>query len=372
MFARRDVSLSGGRIEDYGATESASVNNVRRPRQGERPLAPLMRSALLIAPGAFEIRNVETPVPAAGEVLIRPVRVGICGSDMSLYLGHRQAKQMPLTMGHEMVGHVVAVGPDVTRMGVGQRVIVEPNFTCGACRFCRSGRGTICPNKQSMGLTLPGSFAEYVTAPAEFTWPVPDDISDADAASIEPLAVALHAVKQARSRAGDTVAVLGCGVIGLLLVHVAVARGVRVLAHDRVEAKLRMAERLGAEIARGTDTAELWLREDVSTVFECAGAAAAVELSMSAAPRGSTVMLLGLATSPASFVPLRLVREGIRIEPSLIYDHPDDFETAIRLVATGQLAPSRIVTDTLPFDEIGRAFELARAGDSGKVHVAIA
>jgi threonine dehydrogenase-like Zn-dependent dehydrogenase len=82
-------------------------------------------------------------------------------------------------------------------------------------------------------------------------------------------------------------------------------------------------------------------------------------------------MLLGLSTSPASFVPLRLVREGIRIEPSLIYDHPDDFETVIRLVAQGHLAPSRIVTDTLPFDEIGRAFELAREGDSGKVHVAI-
>jgi threonine dehydrogenase-like Zn-dependent dehydrogenase len=330
-----------------------------------------MRSALLVAPGAFEIHTVETPVPVAGEVLIRPARVGICGSDMSLYLGHRQPKQMPITMGHEMVGRVMAVGPGVTRVGVGQRVIVEPNYVCGQCPFCRAGRGTICPNKQSMGLTVPGSFAEYVTAPAEFTWPVPDGISDADAASIEPLAVAWHAMKRAGSRSGDTVAVLGCGVIGLLLIHVAAAQGTRVLAHDRVAAKLRIAKQLGADIDHEGDPAELWLREDVSTVFECAGAAAAVELSIGAAPRGSTVMLLGLSTSPASFVPLRLVREGIRIEPSLIYDHPDDFETVIRLVAQGHLAPSRIVTDTLPFDEIGRAFELAREGDSGKVHVAI-
>jgi threonine dehydrogenase-like Zn-dependent dehydrogenase len=300
------------------------------------------------------------------------VRAGVCGSDVSLYLGHRQPPRFPFIIGHELVGRVAAVAPGVTKVAVGQRVVVEPNYTCGECRFCRSGRGNICPNKKSMGVSVPGCFAEYATAPAEFTWPVPDAIPDADAASIEPLAVSLHALLQSGARAGDTVAVVGCGVVGLLLAHVAASREVRVLALDQFPEKLEMAARLGAAVTLKDDVAGQWKRENVSVVFECAGAAATTELSIAQAPRGSTVMLLGLSTAPASFVPLRLVREGVRIEPSLIYDHPADFTEAIRLVGDKTLSPATIVTETFPFASISHALDVASTGKAGKVHLAFA
>ena len=328
-----------------------------------------MKAGMLLGPQQIEIRDADAPQVQDLEVLIQPVRAGVCGSDVSLYLGHRIPPAFPFIIGHEVVGHVRAVGAGVTNVAVGQRVIVEPNYTCGTCKFCRSGRGNICPNKKSTGVSVPGCFAEFATIPAEFVWPVPDAISDADAATIEPMAVSLHALLQSGARAGDTVAVLGCGVIGLLLIHVARSRNVRVLAHDRFPEKIAMAVRLGAEVIETSDIAELWKHEDVSTVFECAGAKGTTELAIALAPRGGTVMLLGLDTHPASFVPLRLVREGIRIEPSLIYDHPGDFAATIALVADKSLSPSTIVTDTLPFESIGRALEMASSGTSGKIHL---
>ncbi|MBI4786517.1 MAG: zinc-binding dehydrogenase, partial [Chloroflexi bacterium] len=252
---------------------------------------------------------------------------------------------------------------------VGQRVTVEPNYPCGECVFCRTGRGAICPNKKSLGVNLPGCFAELFVAPAELVWPVPDSISDEGAATIEPLAVSLHALLLSGARVGDTIAVLGCGATGLLLIQAAVAQGVRVLAHDKFADKLEMARGLGAMVIESADIAKLWQDENVTTVFECAGVTSTVELALRAAPRGGQVVLIGLAASAASFVPLRVVREGIRITGSIIYDHPSDFARAIALVASGALHPSRIVTDTLPFDSMDRALQLACAGHSGKVHV---
>lgn len=328
-----------------------------------------MKAGMLIGPRQIEVRDADSPTLADHHVLIEPIRAGVCGSDVSLFLGHRQPPTYPFIIGHEVVAHVRAVAPGVTTLSVGQRVVVEPNYTCGACKFCLSGRGNICPNKKSTGVSVPGCFADFASIPSEFVWPVPDTISDADAATIEPLAVSLHALLQSGAKAGDTVAVLGCGVIGLLLIHVARSRGVRVLAHDKFPEKLAMAARLGADVIETPDVAELWKREDVSTVFECAGAKGTTELAIAMAPRGSTVMVLGLDTTPASFVPLRLVREGIRIEPSLIYDHPADFASAIALVADKTLTPSAIVTDTLPFASIAQAMQMASAGTSGKIHI---
>jgi threonine dehydrogenase-like Zn-dependent dehydrogenase len=329
-----------------------------------------MKAALLLTPRKIEIREIAQPEPAEGEVLIQPIRVGICGSDVSFYLGHRPAPY-PFVLGHELVGRVAAVAKGVTKLAAGQRVIVEPNYPCGNCAFCRSGRGTICPNKRSMGVNVPGCLADYVAAPAEFVWALPDSISDLDAATIEPLTVSLHAVLKSGAAIGDTVAVVGCGVVGLLLIHVAVRQGIRVLAHDKIESKLEWAQRLGAIPSRAEDVVKLWHSENVTTVFECAGVTPTVELALGSAPRGALVMLLGLSSSPAAFVPLRLVREGIRIEPSLIYDHPADFARAIALVAGGTLHPSCVVTDSLPFDSVGRALEMASSGQAGKIHAVI-
>lgn len=326
-----------------------------------------MKAAQLLAPQKIEIRDTPAPRAEAGEVIIRPIKTGICGSDVSLYAGYRAARY-PLVLGHEILGSITALGEGVTQFRVGQRVTVEPNYPCGVCAFCRSGRGNICPNKKSLGVTIPGCFAESFSAPAEFVWAIPDEISDADAVTLEPLAISLHALWQSGAQMGDAVAVLGCGSTGLLLIHAAVAQGVRVIAHDKFPDKLEMARRLGATIEEKPDRfSETCHLSDVTTVFECAGVTATVELALSAAPRGSQVILMGLATLPATFIPLDLVRRGIRLNGSLIYDHPTDFARTIALVASGRLRPSQVITDTLPFDSINHALEVARTGRSGKV-----
>ncbi len=326
-----------------------------------------IKTALLVAPKKIEITDFPVPQVDRTQVLIAPKCVGICGSDVSFFLGHRIPSEYPLLLGHESVGRILAVGSDVTKFSVGQRVIVEPNYPCGACAYCRSGRGNICPNKKSLGVTIPGCFTEQFVAPEEFVWPLPESISDEDAVTIEPMAVSLHALWQSGAQIGDTVAVLGCGATGLLLIHAGVSQGMRVFAHDKLEGKLHMASQLGAQIDQSADILKLWEREGVTTVFECAGVTATVELALSAAPRGAHVVLLGLSTSEASFVPLKLVRGELRVSGTIIYVHPRDFARTIALVEKKVLSPGNIVTNTFTFREIGRALQLASTGEVGKV-----
>jgi len=325
-----------------------------------------MKAAFLTAPRQLEIQESPAPCPMPGEALIRISRFGLCGSDLSFYAGHRSLPQYPHLLGHELVGTLVEA---TASMAAGSRVIVEPNYPCGLCHLCTSGRGAYCAGKHSMGVDLPGCFAEYVTAPNEFLWPIPDCISDADAATIEPLAVAVHAIRQSGLKPGQTAAILGCGSIGLLIAHVAQSAGIRILAHDLSAVRRARALEFGAiEALPEADVAELWREHQVAAIFECAGVSATVDLALEAAPRGSTILLLGLATSAAHFTPLRIVREGIRIEPCLIYEHPTDFAQTIEQVANGTLQPSRIVTSTHAFAGIAGAFRAALDPDESKVH----
>ncbi len=326
-----------------------------------------MKAAFLVAPQKFELHEVDMPAVGPDEVLIQPILAGICGSDVSLFLGHRKPPSYPYLIGHEVIGHVSTVGENVRNLAAGQRVTIEPNYTCGECLYCRSGRGNICINKKSTGVNIPGCFAEFFTAPAEFTWAVPEPVADEDGVTIEPLAVSLHALWQSGAQIGDTIAVIGCGATGLLLIQAAAAQGMRVFAHDKAASKLEMARRLGAQVIQNIDPAELWAKEGVTSVFECAGASATVEMALSGVPRGGQVVLLGLSTAQASFVPLRFVRESIRLSGSIIYDHPQDFARCIALIEKRLLSPSKIVTNTFPFEDINQALELACTGEAGKV-----
>jgi L-iditol 2-dehydrogenase len=328
-----------------------------------------MKAALLLAPERIVLDAVPEPRLARDEVMIQTAIAGICGTDISFFVGHRSVPY-PFILGHEITGRVVALGEGSTKLRMGQRVIVEPNYPCGKCALCLKGRGAVCAQKISMGVNVPGCFAQQAVAPAEFVWPVPDSISDADAATIEPLAVSMHGLNQSGAKAGDTVAVLGCGVVGLLLIQAAVAAGVRVIAHDRLTEKQAMAGDLGAEIVPASENVErLWQKENVSVVFECAGVTSTAELALKFAPRGARVILLGLASTPVSFVPMKLVREGINLLTSMIYDHPSDFEHVIEQVTKGFLHPAKVVTHTFPFAEIQEALKLASTGGAGKIHI---
>ena len=332
-----------------------------------RFLAMKIKAAFLAGPEKIIFHEIDAPPLGTDEVRIRTVLTGVCGTDISIYKGHRPT-EYPFVLGHEVMGRVAETGAGVTKFRIGDRVIVEPNYPCSSCVLCRQGRGAVCAHKMAMGVNIQGCFSEYATAPEEFVWHVPDSISDRDAVTIEPLAVSLQGLFRSGTRPGDSVVVLGCGVVGLLLVHAAVDMGLRVIAYDLFPEKLVMAQSLGAEIpSNNEDTSEFWARKNVTTVFECAGVTEAVELALSDAPRGAKIVLLGLSPLPATFVPVRIVREGINILTSMIYDHPVDFARAIELIASGRLRPSIVVTDVYPLSDINAAMERAASGTSGKV-----
>jgi len=338
-----------------------------------------MRSAFLNKPNEILIKDIETPEPKFGEVRVRLSKVGICGSDVHLFLGHRLLDK-PTIIGHEGLGFIDKIGEGVTGRNIGERVIIEPNIPCRKCQYCMSGNGNICVNKRVIGLNESGCFAEYVSLPAEFAWKVPAEISDEDAVVVEPTAVAVHALFSSKAKPGDTIAIIGLGAIGLLLTHLALKLGYIVFVSELNAAKVKMATDLGASPLTpngGTlDTQaqfleENWVGNNVSAVFECAGSAHTASLATAAAPRGSEIVLVGLSGGLATFTPLKIAREGIQIIPSIIYDHPFDFQRTLQLIRSKVIQPSLIISSYSTLHELQTALELAATGNESKIIVNI-
>jgi 2-desacetyl-2-hydroxyethyl bacteriochlorophyllide A dehydrogenase len=334
-----------------------------------------MRAVVLESPRYAVLRELPEPCLAPDEVLVGVERAGICGSDLAVFLGTRQA-DYPLVMGHEAVGRVV--DPGDSQHVRDTRVVIEPNIPCGTCEVCRRGHGNVCPFKRSLGINRSGVFAEFVSVTADFVHELPPEVRLEDGVGIEPLAVALHAFGAGQVSEGDAVAVIGCGAEGLLLVQVAVALGARVLAADVHTWALDAARRLGAErlfeVPTDASLAAAVSREWCpAVVFESAGAASALELALQIVAPGGRVVVLGLATTPVPVVPLEFVRRGLSLFGSLIYDHPADFEWAIDLVRRGVIRPAELVSNVVEgLDALPAALESVAGGDAcGKTVVSM-
>lgn len=297
-----------------------------------------MRAAVLEGPHSIAIHDVAEPDCQPGEVLVDVELAGVCGSDIALFEGRRTAVY-PLILGHEAIGRLSDSGTPV---------VIEPNIPCGLCSVCRRQQATVCPNKRSLGVNAPGVFADRVAVPAEYVHPLPHGIDPLDAVCLEPLAVAVHALGVANVQAGDPVAVVGCGMQGLLLVQLALARGAHVVAVDRCPDPLAAAAELGAAVSIAQDGAP-------SIVFEAAGSASAVAKALEIAGNGGTVVVVGLATDAVSVVPLEFVRRGLKLVSSLIYDHPRDFQCAIDLVNSNAIQPGKRVRTVTDLAHIGGA-----------------
>ncbi len=338
-----------------------------------------MKGAFLEKPNQIEIKKVEIPEPKTGEVRIKLKMIGVCGSDVHLFLGHRLLDN-PNIIGHEGLGYIDKIGSGVEGREVGERVVIEPNIPCRKCKYCMSGRGNICTNKRVIGVNEVGCFAEYISLPSEFCWKVPDSVSDADAVTIEPSAVGLHALLSSKAKPGDTIAVVGLGAIGLLLTHLALSLGYKVFVTELNAGKLKMATDLGANavyIEGGTveeqsiGLSKSWDENDVIAVFECAGSAHTASLVTASAPRGSEIVLVGLSGNLATFKPLKIAREGITVVPSIIYDHPFDFKRTIQLISTKIICPGFIISRYMALTDIQTALETAAQGDDSKIVITV-
>lgn len=313
------------------------------------------------------------PEPGPGDVVVGVTVAGLCGTDYRIWSGDRPVRY-PLVLGHEFIGRVLAVGTGVTRVARGDRVVIEPNYSCGACPLCREGNRNLCLSRVAVGIDVDGCFAEIARVPERCCWQAPAGVADEDLMVTEPLAVVVRAVTRGAPKAGETAAVVGAGTLGLLALQVLRGRGARVLVVGRSARRLPLARELGADathaLADGAlDGAarEFSGREGVDCVIETAGTPEAVSHALALVRPGGRVILTGLPHEPTPVEFFSVVRREITITGSMIYQ--DEFPEAMRLVAAGTVRTRPLITHRFGLDEISRAFAVHREPASIKVAI---
>ena len=325
-----------------------------------------MKAALLIEPRKLVIKDVPKPEPGPKDVLIRVLLGGICGSDHTLYHGGFGVP-LPVIPGHEAVGRIESIGNGGSGLEVGQRVTIQPNFSCGSCALCRAGHKNMCPSKVRLGVDTNGVFAEFVKVPADYVWPVPDSLEDDVAVFTEPLAVTVHAMKIWEPRKGERTLIFGAGIMGLLALQLAVLRGAEVSACDLAETRLAMAAQLGASRTIGGSVESYYNAFDV--IYETSGAPASLEQVIRlAAPKGKIVIL----SLPGKDHPVPtdvIVRKELQIMGSLIYT--DEFPESIALLKKGRIQTAPLNTGELSFNELDDGLREFTSPDRMKMLVRI-
>jgi L-iditol 2-dehydrogenase len=319
-----------------------------------------MRVARSVTTHDVRVEEVADPEPGDGDVVCRVLACGVCGSDV---LDSWVAKKVPVVLGHELSGEVVAVGSEVRDVAVGDRVVVHHHAPCGECRRCRRGHETLCERFRSTALD-PGGFAERVRVPADLVDEllVLDGLDPERATFVEPLACVLRAFERCGLRAGDTLLVVGCGTSGLLAVAAARARGVEVVwARDPRPERLERALELGAE-RHGNEL--------VDVAIVCTPKPAAIAAGFAAVAPGGALCLYA-PPSPGEALGLdgHALYVG-EIDVCASYSAgPRDMRAALALIAGGRVDPLPLVTHRLGLDETARALELARSGEAIKALV---
>jgi L-iditol 2-dehydrogenase len=329
------------------------------------------RAAVLTAPGEIVVEDRTVPEPGPREVLVEIASVGVCGSDVHYYQHGRIGSHVvraPLILGHESAGRVAAVGAEVTKHAVGDRVTLEPGVPCARCRECRAGRYNLCPDVVFFATPpVDGAFTNYVTIHEDFAFGLPDALSDDAGALMEPLSVGIWACRKAGVSAGDRVLVTGAGPIGLLAMQVARAFGAtQVEISDVNQQRLALAARTGATrtLKAGEDEPS-----EADTLIECSGHPAALAAGIRALRPAGTAVLVGMGPGDTAEVPLSLIQNR-EIWLTGTFRYANTYPTAIALAAGGRVDLEAIITGHYGLEDTDRAL---RAGledpDSVKVMV---
>jgi L-idonate 5-dehydrogenase len=332
-----------------------------------------MKAAVLHGARDIRIEPYRQPELHPGMVLLRPRRVGICGTDLHYYEHGYNATfvpDRPFILGHELTAEVAAVAPGVDAVKVGQRVTVNPARACGFCAYCKGGQINLCRKTIMLGSasTTPptdGALAEFVTVRADQCHLLPDDMDDGIGAMMEPLSVALHAVKRAGTVSGKRVLVTGGGTIGLLVAMTARAFGaVPVAVSDIVATRRNKAIELGADVALDPTAHDLHHQVQELTglgfdmVFEASGAPPALRAAFDLVRPGGTIVQIGTVGTADIPIPVNqlMVRE-INFRGSMRYG--DTFDEAIRLVAAGRIHVSSLINNVFALEDSVKALHLA-------------
>lgn len=338
-----------------------------------------MKALRYDAPWRMSLVDLPKPSPGRGEALLRPLAVGICGSDVHGFTGESGRREPGMVMGHEIVGEIVALGEGVDSFAVGDRVAVFNICGCGECRFCRTEREQLCPTKRIIGVNAGewGGMAEFFTFPASGLYSIDSALDPAVGLLVEPLAVATHAVSLAPPRPGDVVGVIGSGTIGLALVAVLRARGVEAIyAFDKIPEKLELATAFGAyAVPVDEGPPAEWLREStggrcLDCVFEAVGAASTVRSAYELCGIGGAVVLIGNLAKEFSLPLQGLTSREISLHGSYGFTRKD-FAAAVELVGDPRFPFAELITKRCSLEEAPAYMTRLAKGELTATKVAI-
>ncbi len=339
-----------------------------------------MKALLLSQYRKLELAELDVPAPGRGEVLLRVAACGICGSDVHGYDGSSGRRIPPIVMGHEASGVIARVGEGVTGLSEGERVTVDSTVYCGECVNCLRGDINLCDRRQVLGVSCgdyhrAGAFAEFVVVPARIIHRLPDDLPFADAAMLEAVAVALHAVSLVPVAPGSTALVVGAGTIGLLLQQaLRVAGCARVLVTDIDSTRLKLSLELGAtavfpanecaqQISQLTDGA------GVDIAVEAVGKTETVNTAIDSVRKGGSVVLVG-NIAPEITLPLqKVVTRQIRLQGSCA--SAGEYPRAIELLSSGAIRVKPLITAIAPLDQGPQWFERLYAREPNLMKVVL-
>lgn len=344
-----------------------------------------MKAAVLHDLHDLRVEDVPIPTYADDEVLIKVSYNGLCGTDASEYakgsimvplkIPHANSKHVGKTiLGHEFIGLVVETGANVKHLQ-GKRVACGAGVSCGKCDRCKEGRTNLCDHYYTLGLSLDGGLAEYVTAPARICVPIPDDIKDVHAALAQPLAVGIHGVSRSRIRNGNKVIVLGAGAIGSFVCVALQQYDVEIIAMDIDQNRLNIAAKLGADrtilIEPTITPAEIkaLYPQQADVVFETSGAPGGVARGVALAKMGGTLLLMGLNKNPQELVFADPVLREVTMQTTVAHVCQDDMPAALDLLRSGTIA--ELLTEKIvQLEDVVSAFDYLCSGRAtGKILV---
>lgn len=322
-----------------------------------------MLQQVMTAPGKIEFVEVPIPEPKPGEALIKIMKIGVCGSDIHVYHGEHPFTSYPVTQGHEVSGIVEKLGEGVTGLTVGQKVTIQPQVVCGECYPCRHGKYNLCENLKVMGFQTTGVASHYFAVDAQKVTPLPESMPLDEGALIEPLAVAVHAVRRAGDAAGQDICVLGAGPIGILVAQAAKGMGARrVMVTDVSSLRLEKAKECGADFCVNTkekDFGEALVGcfgpDKADVIYDCAGNNITMGQAIAHARKGSTIILVAVFAGQASVDLAVLNDHELDLNTSMMY-RSEDYAKAIELVNEGKVALKPLVSKHFAFQDYLEAY----------------
>ncbi|MDR3049909.1 MAG: zinc-binding alcohol dehydrogenase family protein [Elusimicrobiota bacterium] len=326
-----------------------------------------MKVAKVYEKNVLKFDEVEKPaIKNDTDVLVKPKFVGICGSDSHIYHGENPMAKLPRILGHEVVGVVEDKGKAVTKLAIGDHVVIEPIRYCGQCYPCRHGQPNVCENLLVFGVTEDGAMREYFTIGEKQVLKIDKNLPWEEAILIEPFTIGAQATMRGDVGVGDNVLIIGAGPIGIASLKLAKIKGAQVMITDIVDDKLEFAKKQGADIivnSKKTDLIEAvkeWTKgEFANKVIDAACSLFTFELCLKVVSKGGTIVCLGFSTEFAKISPVSITGRQITLIGSRLQAH--QFANVIRLMEAGTLRGNGLVTHKFPFTDLQKALDFIDA-----------